>query len=122
MVRRVLYSYRQQRSEIRLNKQFGNKQFPAGNPLANLLVIIMGALVVGVSIVLGIVAFITLGGLVLVLAVFIGIRVWWLGRKMRKQFAAGGKEPGERSASIEIIEGEYHVVSTQKRKDSDSET
>jgi len=104
------------------NKPFGNRQFPAGNPLANLFVIIVGALVVGVSVVLGVVAFITLGGLVLVLAAVIGVRVWWLGRKMRKQFAAGETEPGEKSASIEIIEGEYHVVSTQKREDSESET
>jgi len=90
--------------------------------LANLFVIIVGALVVGVSVVLGVVAFITLGGLVLVLAAVIGVRVWWLGRKMRKQFAAGETEPQERSANIEIIEGEYHVVPTQKREDSESET
>ena len=90
--------------------------------MANLFVIIVGALVVGVSVVLGVVAFITLGGLVLVLAAVIGVRVWWLGRKMRKQFAAGETEAGERSASIEIIEGEYRVVSTQKRKDSESKT
>ena len=110
-----------------MNKQFGNKpfgvkQFPARNPLANLLVMIVGALVVGVSIVLGVVAFITLGGLILVLAAVIGVRVWWLGRKMRKQFAAGGHAPGERSAGSEIIEGEYHVVSAQERKDSETET
>lgn len=104
------------------NKPFGNRQFPVGNPLANLLVVIVGALVVGVSIVLGVVAFITLGGLVLVLAAVIGIRVWWLGRKMRKQFAAGMTDPGQKSADIEIIEGEYRVVSSRKRTDSDAET
>ncbi|NOX67907.1 MAG: hypothetical protein GXP15_01855 [Gammaproteobacteria bacterium] len=104
------------------NKPFGNRQFPVGNPLANVLVVIVGALVVGVSIVLGVVAFITLGALVLVLAAVIGIRVWWLGRKMRKQFAAGTNDSGQKSANVEIIEGEFRVVSPRKGRDSDSET
>jgi len=104
------------------NKPFGNRQFPVGNPLANLLVVIVGALVVGVSVVLGVVAFITLGGLMLVMAAVIGIRVWWLSRKMRKQFAAGTTDPGQKSARIEIIEGEYRVVSPRKGRDSDSKT
>ena len=98
-----------------MNKQFQNKQFPAGNPLANLLVVIAGALIVGVSVVLGVFAIITLGGLVLILAAVIGVRVWWMKRKMRKQFASGVSEQSSKPGSVEIIEGEYHEISTRNR-------
>ena len=105
-----------------MNKQFQNKQLPLGNPLANLFVVIVGALAVGVSVVLGVVAFVTLGALVLVLAAVIGIRVWWLTRKSRKQFESGASESRRPPPSVEIIEGEYHVVSTRKPDGSESES
>ena len=105
-----------------MNKQFQNRQLPLGNPLANLFVIVVGALAVGASVVLGFFAFITLGALVLILAAVIGIRLWWLNRKLRKQFASGASERGSKTAGIEIIEGEYHVVSTRERNGSKPES
>ncbi len=110
-----------------MNKQFGNKpfggqQFPMGNPLANVLVVIVGTLVMVASLVLGVVAFIALGGLVLVLAAVIGIRLWWLKRKMRKQYGAAVNERSGKSAHIEIIEGEYKVVSRPNSDDSESKS
>ena len=44
-----------------------NRGIPAGNPIANALVIIVGALAIGASIVLGFVAFVVLGSIVLIL-------------------------------------------------------
>ena len=80
---------------------------PAGNPIANVLVIIAGALIVGASIVLGFFAFLALSAIVLISAAVIGVRVWWLNRKMsRGQHAP---RPGRSNASG-IIEGEYRVV------------
>jgi predicted lipid-binding transport protein (Tim44 family) len=83
--------------------------FPAGNPIANILVVIAGALVIGASIVVGFFAFVALSAIVLVAAAIIGIRVWWLNRKIargqpqtdaqRQQDAPGG-----------VIEGEFKVV------------
>lgn len=90
-----------------------------GNPLANVLVIIVGALVVGVSIVLGVVAFITLGSLVLIMAAVIGIRLWWMNRKIRRNFAAGERGEPIRRDNVDIIEGEFRVVTSQKKKDSE---
>ena len=55
-----------------------NRGIPAGNPIANALVIIVGALAIGASIVLGFFAFIVLASIVLVLGAIIGLRVWWL--------------------------------------------
>lgn len=80
---------------------------PAGNPLANILVIIAGALIVGASIVLGFFAFLALSAIVLVSAAVIGIRVWWLNRKIMK-----GQEQAPRKSRAPggVIEGEYRVV------------
>jgi hypothetical protein len=88
--------------------------FPAGNPIANVLVIIVGALVIGASIVLGFFAFLILAAIVLMSAAVVGLRVWWLKRKM----ARGGGTPGPGDTvhtRIDVIEGEYRVV----RKDGD---
>ena len=83
--------------------------FLAGNPIANALVVIAGALVIGASIVLGFFAFIALSGIVLVSAAIIGIRVWWLKRKMGP---AMGDEGAQRTPGVPggVIEGEFKVV------------
>jgi hypothetical protein len=76
--------------------------FPAGNPIANVLVIIAGALVIGLS------------AIVLVSAAIIGIRVWWLKRKIeRGEVPQGAQRPPQAPGGV--IEGEYKVVD----KDSD---
>jgi hypothetical protein len=93
--------------------RFKSRQFPAGNPLANALVVIAGVFVIGLSIVLGIVAFIALGSVLLVLAGIVGIRLWWMTRKHRKQFGRKGREASAGTSSsetVEVIEGEYRVV------------
>ena len=83
--------------------------FPAGNPIANALVIIAGALVIGASIVLGFFAFVILAAVVLVSAAIIGIRVWWLNRKIERGQAGKGPQQG-RQTRVDVIEGEYKVV------------
>ncbi len=88
-----------------------SRGFSAGNPIANALVVIVGALAIAASIVLGFVAFIVLGSVILILAAIVGIRVWWFKRQLRRQGGAsrpvGPSEPG---APGGVIEGEYHVV------------
>jgi len=87
---------------------------PAGNPLANILVVIAGALAIGVSIVLGFFAFVALSAIVLVAAAIIGVRVWWFKRKLQKN-SPTETAGSERSSVHGVIEGEYHEV----RKDRD---
>ena len=84
------------------------REFPAGNPIANALVIVAGVLVVSLAIVLGFFAFVALSAIVLVSAAVIGIRVWWLNRKLR----AAGATSADRDArtSVDVIEGEYRIV------------
>lgn len=79
-----------------------------------MLVIIVGTLVIGASIVLGFFAFLVLAAIVLVSAAVVGLRVWWLKRKMaRGETVPGAQETYQRR--IDVIEGEYREV----RKDRD---
>ena len=81
---------------------------PAGNPIANIFVIVAGAIIIAVSVVLGFFAFVVLGSLVAVFAAVIGVRLWWFNRKLRKQ--GGGAQTGSQTRSATYIEGEYSVV------------
>jgi len=85
-----------------------NRGIPAGNPIANALVIIVGALVIGASIVLGFFAFIVLAGIVLVLGAIISMRVWWLNRRLAR--AGHATSTTGQTVRHRVIEGEYHVV------------
>ena len=81
---------------------------PAGNPIANLLVIVVGVLAIAASVVLGFFAFVIVGSIVLVMASIIGLRVWWFKQKMK-----GRQQQGPRSGDSPpggVIEGEYRVV------------
>lgn len=86
----------------------GNRGLPAGNPIANVFVIVVGALIIAVSLVLGFVAFVVLGSVIAVVAAIIGIRLWWFNRKLARQ---GRREPTSgQSRSATYIEGEYRVL------------
>jgi hypothetical protein len=86
-----------------------NRGFPAGNPIANALVIIVGALAIGASIVLGFFAFIVLSCVILIMAAVIGIRVWWFNRKL-SQVAPDNSQPSADKTPGGVIEGEFIVV------------
>jgi len=90
-----------------------NRGFPAGNPLANIFVIIVGALAIGASIVLGFFAFVIMGSIVLIMASIIGLRVWWFKRKMRGQMPPGANGSG--AAPKGVIEGEFKVVDDDRQ-------
>jgi len=92
-----------------LRHTYLKKEFPAGNPIASALVIIAGALVIGISIVLGVVAFVALSAVILVSAAIIGLRVWWLQRKLGRRAQAANGAAGQ-TAPRGVIEGEFKVV------------
>ena len=79
-----------------------------GNPIANILVVIVGAIVIGVSIVLGFFAFLVLSAIILTAAVVIAIRTWWARRQMPNNPETGTATQGD------FIEGEFHVVKKHK--------
>ncbi len=92
--------------------------FPAGNPIANALVIIVGALVIAASIVVGFFAFVILASLLIVFSAIVAIRLWWFRRKMRKAWAESGEHGDGKPRVRRVIEGEYHVV-VEERDPSD---
>ena len=90
-----------------------NHGIPAGNPIANALVVIVGALVIGASIVLGFVAFLVLGSIVLILGAIMGLRLWWFNRKLRGSAKRAEARPDAHEGGV--IEGEYHVVKRNEK-------
>jgi protein-S-isoprenylcysteine O-methyltransferase Ste14 len=90
-----------------------NRGFPAGNPIANVFVVIVGTLVIAAAVVLGFFAFIVLASIVLVLGAVISLRVWWLNRKLARAATEPGARP--RATQTRVIEGEYHVVKSDEK-------
>ena len=90
-----------------------NRGLPAGNPIANLFVIVVGALVIGVSVVLGFVAFVVLGSILVVLAGVVGLRLWWFNRKLR---SAAPENQGSHQGGSNggVIEGEFQVLDDRR--------
>ncbi|MBT8092804.1 MAG: hypothetical protein KJN77_07195 [Gammaproteobacteria bacterium] len=94
-----------------------NRGLPAGNPIANIFVVLVGALVIAASLVVGFVAFVILGSIVAVLASIVGLRIWWFNRKLRHGRSAQGDAKSKSGDSV--IEGEFRIV--EVRRDSDKE-
>jgi len=93
-----------------LSTSSANRGFPAGNPIANALVIIVGTLAIAASVVLGFFAFVVLGSVLVILAAIIGIRLWWFNRKIRNSPEFRDATRKSSGGAHETIEGEYHVV------------
>jgi protein-S-isoprenylcysteine O-methyltransferase Ste14 len=91
-----------------------NRGLPAGNPIANLFVIVVGALVIGVSVVLGFVAFVVLGSILVVLAGVVGLRLWWFNRKLRSQAPADDQRRRQGGSNGGVIEGEFQVLDDRR--------
>ncbi len=93
-----------------------NRGFPAGNPIANVFVVVVGGLLIALSIVVGFVAFVVLGSIVAVLAAVVGLRMWWIGRRLRSRPPGSGEAPP--GTDGRIIEGEFHVVEDHRDPDA----
>ena len=99
-----------------MNRHSKNKRFPASNPLANLLVIVVGALTIAVSVVVGVVAFFALMGVVICLALILGVRAWWINRKIQAGRPKNTSQQGQATHESQTIEGEYRVVAAGNKK------
>ena len=99
-----------------MNERLRYGRYPASNPVANALMAIVGALAIGAAIVFGFFIFLLIAGTVALLAGIIGVRIWWVGRKLRKLQETAEKADPHPSNKSGIIEGEYHVISTRQRR------
>lgn len=93
-----------------------DRGFPAGGPIANALVVIVGTLVIAASIFVGFFAFLILGSLLLVLAAAVSIRLWWMRRKLARGPAPGASARAGTTGTRQTIEGEYHVIVEDKER------
>ena len=85
---------------------------PGNNPIANALVIVVGAVVIGLALILGFFAFLALGALVLVSTAVVGLRLWWLKRKLGRQNGHAER----RDESGQVIEGEFLVMKDEQER------
>lgn len=92
-----------------MRPDYVRREFPGSNPVANLIVVVVGVLVAVAAIVLGFFAFVALSALLLVVAAVVGVRVWWLRRQFRRDSVQSTKgRPAEGARGV--IEGEYRVL------------
>ena len=108
-----------------MNAEFRNRQLPYNSPFANVLVVVVGAIAIALSFVIGVVALFALAAAVMVLGAIIGVRLWWLRLKARRQ--RGESMPDDRSDSghsqgTAVIEGEYQVIPVDKKGDEPPQT
>ncbi len=83
--------------------------FPTTNPLLNGVMVVLGFLALGAAMLLGLVVLAVFLVSLFVLAGVVGLRLWWLRRKL------GKREQGTASRSG-VIEGEYRVVDLEERR------
>ena len=100
-----------------MTQQFRHRQFSAGNPLANVLVVVIGAIVITVSLVLGIVAFVALASAVMAAAAIIGVRLWWFSRKLGRRRKNHVNQYRGTGADKNVIEGEFREVGPENDQD-----
>jgi len=97
-----------------LNRHTSNRYISTGNPIANVLVVIVGVLTIGAFIVLGVFAAVALSGVVLLMSTILAIRMWWLGRKLPAQPRRTTTHRQSGAADNTVIEGDYEVISADK--------
>src|SRR5215471_8689872 len=85
---------------------------PSRNPLAQVLSLIIAAVLLGLAVVMGAVVITVLLALGAVVAITVAIRIWWLHRKLRRAVGESGADP----AAPRVIEGDYIVVDEHDAK------
>jgi len=93
-----------------LSQQFPHRQFSNGNPLASALVVIVGIIVIALSLALGFVVFLIIGGFMLVMAAIIGVRTWWMTKRFGNRNQGAQTQRTDSSGHSRVIEGEFHEV------------
>jgi len=96
-----------------LSQQFPRRQFSNGNPLASALVVIVGVIVIALSLALGFLVFLIIGGFMLVMAMIIGMRTWWMTRRFGNGSQGAQTQRADSSGQSRVIEGEFHEVESE---------
>lgn len=103
-----------------MNQQFRQRQFPAGNPLANILVVVAGIIVISLSLALGFVVFLGIAGFMLIMATVFAVRNWWARHRFGRPADENRARPSPRPGQRQIIEGEFQQVRDRDPDDKDA--
>lgn len=91
------------------NRTLRTFAFPTANPLLNGLIAVLGFVVLGAAMLLGLVVLAVFIASLIVLGAVVGLRLWWLRRKLARR----GGRPRESGG---VIEGEYRVIDLERRR------
>jgi hypothetical protein len=86
------------------------------NPFMQVLYFLFGGLLLIGAVLMGAVILSFVFGLVLIVGIVFWIRLWWLGRKLRR--AGEGGRPGPGVQTGKTIEVEYTIVEERESRDS----
>ena len=93
-----------------MNQHFRQRPFQPGNPLANILVVIAGIVVISLSLTLGFFIFLGVATFLLITAAIVGIRNWWFRRTLNANSTANRRRPASNQETRQIIEGEFREI------------
>lgn len=97
----------------------GSRRQPFSNPVANALVVIVGALVIALLAIVGFFAFLIVATLVAAIAAGIGLKLWWANRKIGPQHRAPGEPSTGDATGGPVIEGEFRELSNDSERGSE---
>lgn len=85
----------------------------SGNPLAQLLgLVVFGIVAIG-AVIMGTVVLLAFVGLAFVGFVALTVRGWWVQRKLRQQPGSGASRSSGQAQARRLIEAEYEVIETE---------
>jgi hypothetical protein len=93
-----------------LNQHFRQRPFQPGNPLANILVVIAGIVVISLSLTLGFFIFLGVATFLLITAAIVGVRNWWFRRTLNTKSAGNRGQQAGKEEAHQIIEGEFREI------------
>ena len=93
-----------------MNQHYRQRPFHPGNPLANVLVVIAGIVVISLSLTLGVFIFLAVTAFLLVTAAIVGIRNWWYRRSGGQTADADRSERRRPGGPPQVIEGEFREI------------
>jgi hypothetical protein len=93
-----------------VNQHYRQRPFHPGNPLANVLVVIAGIVVISLSLTLGVFIFLAVTAFLVVTAAIMGVRNWWFRRKGGQSAGTGRTERRASSDAPHVIEGEFREI------------
>ena len=93
-----------------MNQHFRQRPFQPGNPLANILVVIAGIVVISLSLTLGFFIFLGVATFLLITAAIVGIRNWWFRRTLNANSTANRRRRASNQETRQIIEGEFREI------------